>query len=89
MTADLRLPFMDFSPFIFPFYHFSFPLCFVDLEMSQTKNMGRQFTIDLDDDDDDIDFGQIRLQNFSIEMIVAQREERECREREESQRRST
>ena len=72
---------MDFPPCNFAFHHFSFPLCFVDLEMSQTKNIGHQFTIDLDDDDDDdIDFGKIRLQNFSIEMIVAQREERERRE---------
>ena len=54
--ADLRLPIVDFFPFIFPFNHIIFSMA-LTWEMSKKENNGRQFTIDLSDDDDYIDFG--------------------------------
>jgi hypothetical protein len=65
--------------------------------MSQKKNNGRQFTVDLDDDDDYIDFGSDddfdnmeAIQNFSLAELLErgdrQREESHRREREERER---
>ena len=65
--------------------------------MSQKKNNGRQFTVDLDDDDDDIDFGSDddfdnmeAIQNFSLAELLERgdrrREESHRREREERER---
>jgi hypothetical protein len=34
--------------------------------MSQKKNNGREFTVDLDDDDDDIDFGDDPFDNIAV-----------------------
>ena len=34
--------------------------------MSQKKNNGRQFTVDLDDDDDDIGFGDDPFDNIAV-----------------------
>ena len=69
----------------------------MQLEMSQKKNNGRQFTVDLDDDDDYIDFGSDddfdnmeAIQNFSLADLLARgdrrREETYRREREERER---
>ncbi len=65
--------------------------------MSQKKNNGRQFTVDLDDDDDYIDFGSDddfdnmeAIQNFSLAELLERgdrrREESYRREREERER---
>ncbi len=65
--------------------------------MSQKKNNGRQFTVDLDDDDDEIDFGSDddfdnmeAIQNFSLAELLERgdrrREESYRREREERER---
>jgi hypothetical protein len=34
--------------------------------MSQKKNNGREFTVDLDDDDDDFDFGDDPFDNIAV-----------------------
>ncbi len=69
----------------------------MQLEMSQKKNNGRQFSVDLDDDDDEIDFGSDddfdnieAIQNFSLAELLERgdhRREESCRrEREERER---
>ena len=55
MTADLSLSIVDFFPFIFPFNHIGFSIVFI-WNMSQKKNNGRAFTIDLGDVDEKDDF---------------------------------
>ena len=57
LLPEFRVPVVDFFPFNFAFNHFWFFNC-VHLEMSQKKNKGREFTIDLwSDDEDFIDLG--------------------------------
>jgi hypothetical protein len=57
--------------------------------MSQKKNKGREFTIDLSDDDDYIDLGSDEEidDNTTLADLLhrddRRREERQCREREE------
>jgi len=55
--------------------------------MSQKKNNGRRFAIDLDDDDDDIDFGSEDdfdyVQKFSLADLLDRSDQRRA-EREQS-----
>jgi hypothetical protein len=64
--------------------------------MSQKKNNGREFTVDLDDDDDDIDFGSEddfdnmeAIENFTLADLLDRSDQRransERREREDRQ----
>ncbi len=55
MRADFSLSIVDFFRVNFPFNHIIFSIVVI-WEMSQKKNTGRDFKIDLGDEDDDPDF---------------------------------
>jgi len=55
MRADFSLSSVHFFRVNFPFNHIHFSIVVI-WEMSQKKNTGRDFTIDIGDDNDDPDF---------------------------------
>ena len=93
MRADFSLSIVDFFRVNFPFNHIIFSIVVI-WEMSQKKNTGRDFKIDLGDSDDDVDFqseddfeNMETVQNLTLADLLGQsnrrREENYRREREQ------
>ncbi len=90
MRADFSLSIVDFFRVNFPFNHIYFSIGVI-WEMSQKKNTGRDFTIDLGDEDDfqsEDDFENMEtVHNLTLADLLGQsnrrREENYRREREQ------
>jgi hypothetical protein len=89
MTADLRLPIVNYFPFNLAFNLFDISIVCIWKWPAQKKNNGCKFTIDLSDDDDYFDLGYDEEIDHNLSQADLldrddrRREERQRREREE------